>query len=42
MECGQVNIVALKNYLKKNMFIEQIIFYKKNIAKSLLDPPGSN
>ena len=28
MQCGQVNSVALKNYLKENLFIEKIIFYK--------------
>ena len=28
MQCGQINIVALKKYLKENLFIEKIIFYK--------------
>lgn len=41
MQSGQVDIVALKNYLKENVFIEKIIFCKSKAlqrAYSCLNP----
>ena len=29
MQCGQLNNIALKNYLKENLFIEKICLLKK-------------